>query len=106
MSEAIETKTKKPSVKYPELPKTLTDIDSQYIKDYIADKYRTKEISKDEVIKWANEYDKCVKEKDKRTFFMPFRKAFAQAYFPELVAKKPKKDKKQMGDFLRSLIEE
>ncbi len=104
MSEVMETKVKKPVVKYPALPEKLTDIDSQYIKDYIANKYADGEISSDEVLKWATKYDECVKAKDKRTFFMPFRKAFAEAYFPHLIGKKTKKDKKQMGDFLRDLI--
>ena len=107
MSEPIEmkaTKAKKPSIKYPAIPEKLTEIDSQYIKDYLAEKFQSGEITKDEILGWAKEYDKCVAENDKRTFFMPYRKKFAETYFPELVGKKSKKDKKQMGDFLRDLI--
>ena len=94
MSEANVTKEKKPAIKYPAIPEKLTDIDSQYIKDYIADKYEKGEISKEEVLKWAKKYEECVAEKDKRTFFMPFREAFATDYFPELFEKKGKKKKK------------
>ena len=50
MSEANVTKEKKPAIKYPAIPEKLTDIDSQYIKDYIADKYEKGEISKEEVL--------------------------------------------------------
>lgn len=104
MSEANVTKEKKPTIKYPATPEKLTDIDSQYIKDYIADKYQQGEISKEEVLKWAKEYEKCVAEKDQRTFFMPFREAFAKAYFSDLLKKKTKKKKETMGDFFKNLV--
>ena len=105
MSEANVTKEKKPAIKYPAIPEKLTDIDSQYIKDYIADNYEKGEISKEEVLKWAKKYEECVAEKDKRTFFMPFREAFATDYFPELFEKKGKKKKKEtMGDFFKNLV--
>ena len=105
MSENVEnkSKSKKIAVQYPTIPEKLTEIDSQYIKDYLADKFAEGTISKKKLLEWDTEYDKCVAEKDERTFFMPFRKKFAEEYFPELVGKKHKKDKKKMGDFLRDL---
>lgn len=89
---------------YPAIPETTAAIDKTYIESYLADNFKKGNISREEMIGWKKLYTDCVEAKGERGYFQQFRKQFVKAYFPTLAAKA--KSKKDMGDFIDSLLAE
>lgn len=102
--EKKEKKPRKPrkpvfTAEYPNNPTGLASIDLNYIKDYLKGSATPKE--RKEMLTLAKE---LIAQKGNRHYFMPFRQAFAEKYFPALV-KKAKDNRKREGivDFLEGL---
>lgn len=101
-----ETKTRKtrPAAIYPATPDSLSSINGNYIKAYLADNFQKGNITRKELETLNKRYSALAKEYGVPGFFHHFRREFAEKYFPQLAAKANPANKGNFDDFITSLL--
>lgn len=68
---------------YPEIPKSISQINKEYIFTYIQNEYEAGNLSASAVAELSTAYEQAKKDCGKR-YFITFRKAFTKKVFPSL----------------------
>lgn len=104
MTETKKTRKPRPAAVYPDVPSSISAINNDYIKAYIADNFKKGNLTRKELEALNKRYTALSKEFPAPAFFHHFRKEFAEKYFPQLVAKKAA-SQESFSDFISGLLD-